>query len=139
VLFREILTLRTRGETDIVDVTAHARRLVEQSGVSDGTVHLFVPGSTAGLTTIEYEPGCVKDLRDAFERVAPRRGHYEHNARWGDGNGYAHVRAALLGPSIHLPVAGAEIVAGTWQQIILVDFDNKRRDRRLVVTVTGDA
>ena len=139
MIFREVLTLKTRGETDVVDVTAQARRLVEQSGVSDGTVHLFVPGSTAGLTTIEYEPGCVQDLQDAFERVAPRHGHYEHNARWGDGNGYAHVRAALLGPSLNLPVAGAEIVAGTWQQIILVDFDNKRRDRRLVVTVTGDA
>jgi secondary thiamine-phosphate synthase enzyme len=139
VFFREILTLQTKGETDIVDVTGQARRLVQQSGVADGTLHLFVPGSTAGLTTIEYEPGCVQDLQDAFERVAPRHGHYEHNARWGDGNGYAHVRAALLGPSLSLPVAGAEIVAGTWQQIILVDFDNKRRDRQLVVTVTGDA
>ena len=139
MLFREILTLKTRGETDIVDVTGQARRLVEQSGVRDGTLHLFVPGSTAGLTTIEYEPGCVQDLKDAFERAAPREGHYEHNARWGDGNGYAHVRAALLGPSLSLPVAAGEIVAGTWQQIILIDFDNKRRDRRLVVTVTGDA
>ena len=139
MLFREILTLQTRGETDVVDLTGQARRLVEESGVRDGTLHLFVPGSTAGLTTIEYEPGCVQDLRDAFERVAPRHGQYEHNARWGDGNGYAHVRAALLGPSLSLPVAGTEIVAGTWQQIILVDFDNKRRDRRLVVTVTGDA
>lgn len=139
MLFREILTLETRGETDIVDVTGQARRLVAESGVRDGTLHLFVPGSTAGLTTIEYEPGCVRDLQDAFERVAPRHGHYEHNARWGDGNGYAHVRAALLGPSLSLPVADTEIVAGTWQQIILVDFDNKRRDRRLVVTVTGDA
>jgi len=137
-VFRETITLSTRGETDIVDITARVRDTVAKSGVNDGTLHLFVPGSTAGLTTIEYEPGCIKDLQDAFERVAPREGHYDHNARWGDGNGFSHVRAAMLGPSLSVPIMEGDLVTGTWQQIILVDFDNKQRDRRLVVTVSED-
>ena len=87
-VFRETLTLQTRGETDIVDLTGRVRELLARSGVREGILHLFVPGSTAGLTTLEYEPGCVQDLQEAFERVAPRHGHYEHNARWGDGNGF---------------------------------------------------
>ncbi|MHC4548702.1 MAG: secondary thiamine-phosphate synthase enzyme YjbQ [Planctomycetota bacterium] len=135
--FREEITLKTRGETDVIDVTGRVRQMLAQAGVRHGTVHLFVPGSTAGLTTIEYEPGCVEDLQAAFERVAPRHEHYAHNARWGDGNGYAHVRAAMLGPALSIPVADGELATGTWQQLILVDFDNRRRDRRLIVTITG--
>ena len=89
------------------------------------------------MTTIEYEPGCVADLQAAFERVAPRHGVYEHNQRWGDGNGFSHVRAALLGPSLTVPLDEGRMVLGTWQQLILVDFDNHPRERRLVVSVTG--
>ncbi|MHC4956894.1 MAG: secondary thiamine-phosphate synthase enzyme YjbQ [Planctomycetota bacterium] len=137
-IFREQLVLRTRGETDIIDVTGHARRVVAASGMMIGTVHLFTPGATAGLSTIEYEEGCIHDLKEAFERIAPRDGHYDHNERWGDGNGFSHVRAALLGPSLNVPLENGELVLGTWQQLILVDFDNKPRERRLLVTVSGD-
>jgi len=130
---REEILLKTQGETDVLDITDRIRALVD--GVAQGLVHVFVPGATAGVTTIEYEPGCVHDLKAAFERIAPRDGHYDHNARWGDGNGFSHVRAALLGPSLTVPVAGGEPVLGTWQQVIVVDFDNRPRDRRVVVTV----
>ncbi|MFQ5845279.1 MAG: secondary thiamine-phosphate synthase enzyme YjbQ [Planctomycetota bacterium] len=136
-LHREEIVVSTRGETDVVDVTPHARRLLEGWGTRRGTVHLFVPGSTAGLTTIEFEPGCARDLQEAFERVAPRQAFYHHNERWGDGNGFSHVRAALLGPSLCVPVESGELVLGTWQQIILVDFDNRPRERRLLVSVTA--
>ncbi|HEX5138090.1 MAG TPA: secondary thiamine-phosphate synthase enzyme YjbQ [Planctomycetota bacterium] len=138
MIHREEFTLRTKGETEVLDLTENVRALVRKSGVMEGTVHLFVPGSTAGLTTIEMEPGCVADLRAAFERVAPRDGHYGHNARWGDGNGFSHVRAALLGPSLAVPVGGGAPLLGTWQQVVLVDFDNRGRDRKIVATVMGE-
>jgi secondary thiamine-phosphate synthase enzyme len=135
---REEIALRTKGETEVIDLTARVRAVVKDSGVREGTVHLFVPGSTAGLTTIEHEPGCVADLRAAFERVAPRDAHYDHNARWGDGNGFSHVRAALLGPSLTVPVGGGVPLLGTWQQVVLVDFDNRPRERRILLTVQGE-
>jgi len=135
---REEIALRTKGETDVVDLTERVRAAVAASGVREGTVHLFVPGSTAGLTTIEFEPGCVADLQAALERVAPRDGHYDHNARWGDGNGFSHVRAALLGPSLTVPVGEGRPLLGTWQQIVLVDFDNRPRERRLLATISGE-
>lgn len=134
-MYREEFRLRTRGETEVIDVTDRVREIVTRSETEDGTVHVFVPGATGGVTTIEYEPGCVADLQAAFERIAPRDGHYDHNERWGDGNGFSHVRAALLGPSMCVPVAEARPLLGTWQQIIVVDFDNKARERRVVVTV----
>jgi secondary thiamine-phosphate synthase enzyme len=138
MIHREEMTFRTKGETQVIDVTESVRAIVRKSGVREGTVHLFVPGSTAGLTTIEFEPGCVKDLEAAFERMAPRGGPYEHNARWGDGNGFSHVRAALLGPSLAVPVGDAAPLLGTWQQVVLVDFDNRPRERKVLVTVTGE-
>jgi secondary thiamine-phosphate synthase enzyme len=138
MIHREEITLRTKGETEVIDLSDRVRTAVKKSGISEGTVHLFVPGSTAGLTTIEHEPGCLRDLRAAFERVAPREGHYDHNERWGDGNGFSHVRAALLGPSITLPVGEGAPLVGTWQQVVLVDFDNRGRDRKIVVTVMGE-
>lgn len=137
MVHREQIELRTAGECDVRDLTAEVARVVKNSGGSDGTVHLFVPGATAGLTTIEFEPGCVRDLQEAIERAAPRDSDYHHNERWGDGNGFSHVRAALLGPSLSVPLAEGRLLLGTWQQIVLVDFDNRPRDRRIVVTVTG--
>jgi len=131
---REEIVLRTRGETDVVDVTEHVRRVAAAAG-GDGLVHVFTPGSTAGLTTLEYEPGCVRDLQELFERAAPRDAFYHHNARWGDGNGFSHARAALLGPSLTVPLADGAPLLGTWQQIVLVDFDNRPRERRLIVSV----
>jgi secondary thiamine-phosphate synthase enzyme len=138
MIHREEIALKTKGETQVLDLTESVRALVRKSGVREGTVHLFVPGSTAGLTTIELEPGCVADLKAAFERVAPREGHYDHNERWGDGNGFSHVRAALLGPSITVPVGEGAPLLGTWQQVVLVDFDNRGRERKIVATVVGE-
>jgi secondary thiamine-phosphate synthase enzyme len=135
-IYREEIVLRTQGESEVVDLTERVRAVLSKSGIEEGLVHVFAPGATAGITTIEYEPGCVKDLQDALERVAPRRAHYDHNARWGDGNGFSHVRAAMMGPSLTVPVAGGALVLGTWQQVILVDHDNHPRERRLVVTIS---
>ena len=134
-VYREEFRLRTRGETEVIDVTDRVREIVSRSETVEGTVDVFVPGATGGVTTIEYEPGCVADLQAAFERIAPRDGHYDHNERWGDGNGFSHVRAALLGPSMSVPVTQGRPLLGTWQQIIVVDFDNKARERQVVVTV----
>ncbi|MDH3251592.1 MAG: secondary thiamine-phosphate synthase enzyme YjbQ [Ignavibacteria bacterium] len=125
----------TRGFTDVHDITPHVERFVGQAGVSDGLVTVFVPGSTAGITTIEYEPGAVSDLKAAIERLAPQNIRYDHDARWGDGNGFAHVRAALLGPSLTLPLVDGSLGLGTWQQIVLVDFDNRKRDRAVSVHI----
>lgn len=135
---RHDLTFRTTTETDILDLTSQVAECVTVSGVAEGQALIFTPGSTAGITTIEFEPGCIADLRRLFEEIASSDGEYEHNLRWGDGNGYSHVRAALLGPSLTVPVAEGQLVLGTWQQIVLCDFDNKARKRRVVVQVTGE-
>lgn len=137
-VYRSSISLSTAGETDIIDITGRVEKLVADSGVSRGMVNVFITGSTAGLTTIEYESGLVHDLKEAMERVAPRKGNYAHDSRWGDGNGYAHIRASLMGPSLSVPLDGGRMMLGTWQQIVLVDFDNRRRDRTLAVTVLGE-
>lgn len=132
------LEVETGGEGQIVDLTDEVVRCIDESGVSHGTASLFVPGSTAGLTTIEYEPGVVRDLADCFDRLAPREMTYAHERAWGDGNGHSHVRAALLGPSLVLPIQASRAVLGTWQQVVLVDFDNRPRRRTWTVTVMGE-
>lgn len=137
--FEEGFVVETKGFTDILDITPQVEQVVSASGVQSGIVLAFTPGSTAGLTTIEYEPGAVSDLKDAVARIAPEGIAYAHDARWGDGNGFSHVRAALLGPSLSLPVRGGALVTGTWQQVVLVDFDNRPRSRRVEVQVLGDA
>jgi secondary thiamine-phosphate synthase enzyme len=111
--------------------------MIAPSGITDGSVLLFVSGSTAAVTTIEYESGAVDDLRDAIERLAPAGQSYRHDQRWGDGNGYAHVRAALLGPSLTIPLSGGRMLLGTWQQIVVLDFDNRPRTREVQVQITG--
>jgi len=131
------LPFGTSGNTDIIDITPQVARKVVESGLTEGQVLIFVPGSTAAITTIEYESGVVRDLKDAIERLAPTGIPYRHDARWGDGNGYAHVRAALLGPSLTVPLIEGRLVLGTWQQIVLVDFDNEPRDRKILVSVSG--
>ncbi len=138
MVFEEGFVVETKGFTDVLDVTPQVERIVSASGVRSGIVLVFTPGSTAGLTTIEYEPGAVSDLKDAVARIAPEGIAYAHDARWGDGNGFSHVRAALLGPSLSLPVRGGAPVTGTWQQIVLVDFDNRPRSRRVEVQIIGD-
>jgi secondary thiamine-phosphate synthase enzyme len=132
-----VLSFQTTGKTDLIDITREVSSRIRESGISDGSVLVFAPGSTAALTTIEYESGVIEDLKEAIERLAPAGLHYRHDARWGDGNGYSHVRAALLGPSLTIPVIEGKLVLGTWQQVILCDFDNRPRKRQVVVQVTG--
>ncbi|MEI8172403.1 MAG: secondary thiamine-phosphate synthase enzyme YjbQ [Deltaproteobacteria bacterium] len=131
------LSLKTSGDTDVIDITTQVSKKVTESGITEGQVLIFVPGSTAAITTIEYESGVVQDLKEAVERLAPEGIFYRHDARWGDGNGYAHVRAALLGPSLTVPLVNGCLVLGTWQQIVLVDFDNRPRDRKILVHISG--
>ena len=129
--------MQTAGFGDILDVTRQVAQGVSGSGLSDGTATVFVPGSTAGITTIEYESGAVEDLKKAIERQASVNLHYAHDARWGDGNGFSHVRAALMGASLTVPFIRSELQLGTWQQIVLCDFDNRARKREVLVQVMG--
>jgi secondary thiamine-phosphate synthase enzyme len=128
---------RTTSETDIIDITSRVVSNLENSEVVNGTVNLFVPGSTAALTTIEFESGVINDLKKAIEKLATQDDYYEHNERWGDGNGYSHVRAALVGPSLSIPVINGILSLGTWQQIVLLDFDNRPRKRNIVQQIIG--
>jgi secondary thiamine-phosphate synthase enzyme len=131
------LEMSTTEGTDILDVTPQVQALVGESGIAQGLVHLFISGSTAALTTIEYETGVVNDLRAAIERLFPQDIPYEHDRRWGDGNGYAHVRAAFFKPGLTIPLADGRLELGTWQQIVLLDFDNRPRRRRIRGQVLG--
>jgi secondary thiamine-phosphate synthase enzyme len=130
--------LRTSGDCDIIDITQEVARKVQEAEVGDGTVTIFVSGSTAGVTTIEYERGVLGDLRAMWDRAVPRDIPYRHDAAWGDGNGHAHVRASLLGPSLVVPFVGKRMTLGTWQQIVLVDFDNRPRSREIVLQIMGE-
>jgi secondary thiamine-phosphate synthase enzyme len=135
----EQMKIKTRGNCHIVDITSQVADFVAQSGIRDGTVTLFNVGSTAAITTTEYEPGLVNnDIEAAFERVAPQNGHYEHEQTWHDDNGHAHVRAALLGPSLSVPVVEGRLTLGTWQQIVLIDFDTTPRTRTVVCQIMGE-
>jgi secondary thiamine-phosphate synthase enzyme len=131
-------SLKTSGDSDLIDITGEVTKVLRDSGVSSGIATIFVPGSTAGVTTIEYEDGAVKDFQAAIERIAPKGIHYHHDARWGDGNGYSHIRASLLGPSLTVPFSSSKLLLGTWQQIVLIDFDNRPRTRRVVIQVLGE-
>jgi secondary thiamine-phosphate synthase enzyme len=132
------LTLSTRGEADVHDITDELARLVAESGLHAGTVTVFCPSSTSGVTTIEYEPGAVADLRRLFDEIVPPGRAYAHEAAWHDGNGHSHVRAALLGPSLTVPFVNSQLTLGTWQQVIYVDFDVRARRRELVVQMIGE-
>ena len=132
------LRLSTRGNADIHNITEQIERAVSESGLKDGTVTVFTASSTSGLTTIEYESGALNDLRRLFEEIVPSNREYAHNARWGDGNGHSHVRAALLGASLTVPFVNERLTLGTWQQIIFIDFDNRSRQRELILQVMGE-
>lgn len=132
------LSFETQGDAQVIDVTREVAHVVENGGMMAGIVTVFCPGSTGALTTIEYEPGAISDLQRLFDEIAGPDRPYAHNVRWGDGNGHSHVRAALLGPSLTVPFADQELLLGTWQQIIFIDFDNRNRKRRLVVQVMGE-
>jgi secondary thiamine-phosphate synthase enzyme len=130
--------ISTRGGGEMHDLTDRVATLVGECAIADGVVVVFVPGSTAGVTTIEFEPGLVQDFPAAMERLAPRQMTYAHDERWHDGNGHSHVRASLLGPSLTVPIADGKLTLGTWQQITLVDFDNRTRQRRVQLTIMGE-
>lgn len=132
------IQLKTQGHGHVVDITDQVQQKVRESGLGAGIVTLFSPSSTSALTTIEFESGAVHDLQQLFERIAPTDFEYRHNLRWGDGNGHAHVRHALLGPSLTIPFVDGRLTLGTWQQIIFVDFDNRSRARSLVVQILGE-
>lgn len=132
------LQIETNGDNDVRDITGQLHDLLKQVGLENGTVTLFVQGSTAGLTTLEFEPGVVADFGSMFERLAPADRSYLHEARWHDGNGHSHVRAALLGPSLVVPFTERQLTLGTWQQIVLVDFDNQPRRREIVAQFIGN-
>jgi secondary thiamine-phosphate synthase enzyme len=128
----------TRGHSEVLDITPQIMRIVAESGILQGIVNIAGVGSTLGITTLEFEPGCVADLRRALDQIAPAAGDYAHNARWSDGNGYAHLRSALIGTARSFPIAEGRILTGSWQQIVLCDFDNRARDRQVLVTVVGE-
>jgi len=130
--------LRTRGHTSIEDITARVQAAVAESGLAAGIVTVFCPGSTAGLTTIEYEDGVVFDLQQVLDEIVPPDRAYKHHLRWGDDNGSAHIRSALIGPSLTVPFVAGRLALGTWQQIVFLDFDTGPRARRLVVQVMGE-
>jgi len=130
--------VKTRGRTEILDITPLAAKALQESGLKDGVVHVFLPGSTAAVTTIEFESGAVRDLRSAIERLVPESQTYEHDRRWGDGNGYSHVRAALMKPGLAVPFENAHLLLGTWQQLVLIDFDNRPRTREIIFQILGE-
>ncbi len=138
MVVNERLAVQTKGHCDIIDITSQVAQQVAESGMSSGMVTIFVAGSTAGVSTIEYESGLIDDFQGMWERNVPTGISYRHDLRWGDGNGYSHVRASLLGPSLTVPFVNRKLTLGTWQQIVLVDFDNRPRSREIVLQIMGE-
>jgi len=138
MVITKTISLRSKGNTDIIDITGKVSACLGESGLSDGIVTLFVPGSTGALSTVEFEPGAVRDLKEAYQNLAPVDGDYAHNTKWGDGNGFSHVRAALTGPSLSVPFAAGRLMLGTWQQVIFMDFDNRPRSREIIAQFMGE-
>ena len=137
MIINENFTIHTQGHTDIIDITKNVQNAVYRHSLRDAMVTVYIPGSTAAITTIEYEDGLVKDLTEAFEKIAPAGDTYHHDELWHDGNGYAHIRAALLGNSVFIPLINGALNLGTWQQIVLIDFDNKPRLRNVCVQIVS--
>jgi secondary thiamine-phosphate synthase enzyme len=132
------ISLQTKGDGDIIDLTSQVEQQLAEAGVNSGTVTLFIPSSTAGITTIEYESGLLADFPAMWERLIPKNLPYRHDRAWGEGNGYAHVRASLLGASLVVPFNNQKLALGTWQQIVLVDFDNRPRSRQVILQIMGE-
>jgi len=137
MLFSDTIEINTKGFSDTIDITEKVTTIAEKSGIDNGLVTVFCKGSTGTVTTIEYEPGVIKDLQRVLEKIAPSNVPYEHDKRWGDGNGFSHVRAALMKPSLSIPLIDKKLTLGTWQQIVFIDFDNRARHRTIVVQIIG--
>ncbi len=134
----QVVRIETQKEGEILDITDQVQTIVRNGTIKNGIVFLFVPGSTAALTTIEYEPGLLADLSSMLERIVPREGPYEHDRRWHDGNGHSHIRASLIGPDLSVPFEGKKLMLGTWQQIVFIEFDVRPRDRTVIVHSMGE-
>ncbi|MFQ6136312.1 MAG: secondary thiamine-phosphate synthase enzyme YjbQ [Candidatus Hydrothermarchaeales archaeon] len=132
------IELKTRGDVDMIDITSRVSEAIRDSGLKDGIATVFVPGATGAVSTIEYEPGLLKDIPQALERIAPSNAPYEHHKTWGCDNGRSHVRATLIGPSLVVPFKDKKLILGTWQQIVFLDLDTSPRDRRLVFQIMGE-
>ena len=132
------IEIKTKGENDILDITEKVAEVVSMSDILDGIACVFVSGSTGAITTLEYEPGLLKDLPDALEQMMPKDKVYEHHLRWQDGNGHSHVRAAIMGPSVSIPIISGKLALGTWQQIVFIELDARSRDRELIVQLVGE-
>jgi secondary thiamine-phosphate synthase enzyme len=134
----EEIRFSTEGYCDVIDITDAIREKIDASGISSGTVTVFTPSATSGLTTIEYEPGLLQDLPEFFEKILPSNVAYKHDETWHDGNGFSHMRSALIGPDITIPFTDGRLHLGTWQQVVFLDFDNRKRNRRLVLQIIGE-
>jgi secondary thiamine-phosphate synthase enzyme len=138
MIFSETISLSTKGFSDILEITHHVDAVIDRSRIENGLVTVFCPGSTGAVTSIEYESGVLRDLQEAIEKIVPSNIPYDHDRRWGDGNGFSHVRAALMKPSLTIPLIKGRLTLGTWQQIVFIDFDNRRRERNILVHVMGE-
>lgn len=136
--YHQIISFVTKGDCDIIDITKKVESIVTESGLSTGLCTIFCPGSTCAVTSIEYEEGLLKDFPEAMERIAPQHAKYEHDKRWGDGNGHAHIRASVVGPSFIIPFIGKKLTLGTWQQVVFIDYDNRPRNRNLEILILGE-
>ena len=139
MILTEQIRLKTQGNCDIIDIAAQVEKKVAESKITSGIVTVFVSGSTAGVTTMEYESGLVSDFKNLWQRLVPNNIQYGHDSAWGDGNGHAHIRASLLGCSLSIPITEGKMTLGTWQQIVLVDFDNRPRTRNVIIHIVGDS
>jgi secondary thiamine-phosphate synthase enzyme len=138
MVITETISLSTKGFSDVLDINGKVAKIAEDSGIQNGMVNVFCSGSTGSITTIEYESGVINDLMKALEKIVPSNIPYEHDKRWGDGNGFSHVRAALMKPSLTIPLVKGKLTLGTWQQIVFIDFDNRGRNRDIIVQVMGE-
>ncbi|MFH1799369.1 MAG: secondary thiamine-phosphate synthase enzyme YjbQ [Candidatus Omnitrophota bacterium] len=136
-IITEHMTVGTKGDPDLIDLTERIAEVLKRSGLKDGSLTVFVVGSTAAVTTFEYEPGLIKDVRALYEKLIPRMTGYAHDASWGDANGFSHLRALLQGPSLVIPFENGKLTLGTWQQVVLTEFDNRPRQRDIVVQMAG--
>lgn len=137
-IINERITLATRGSGNLINITEKLALLLERSELKKGNITVFVVGSTAGITTFEYEPGLIKDMEEMYERLAPSNKHYHHDDTWGDANGFSHIRATLTGPTVTIPFENSRLLLGTWQQVVLAEFDNRPRKREIVVQIIGE-
>lgn len=138
MIFSDFININTSGENEMIDITGDVRLILKDSGAAEGSILIFVPGATGAITTIEFEPGLIKDFPELMEKLIPENMNYLHNETWHDGNGHSHLRASLVGPSLTVPVIDGEPALGTWQQIIFLEFDNKPHQRRIIVQVSGE-